>query len=83
MLSDLLEEDIAVLLQDCGCSDEKTACFLKCMEQEKSAEGTTLLIAHRTELLHQVHIREKQISCLDYLLYKMKGSEEEQKLWKK
>lgn len=76
MLSDLVDEDIVMLLQDCGCDDEKTACFLSCMRQENIAEGEALLKTHRAELLQHVHIREQQICCLDYLLYKMKEMEE-------
>ncbi len=36
----------------------------------------TLLERHREALLDEVHNEEKKISCLDYLIYRMRMAEE-------
>lgn len=72
MIKAALEEDIIQALKDCGCSKEKIACFIDHMERHEIAQGIVLLKEHRRTLLDHVHVEERKISCLDYLMYKMK-----------
>lgn len=72
MLKDILDEDVVQALEDAGCDKENIKCFLKYMNQDKIGKGLTLLEEHRKNLLDRVHIEEKQISRLDYLVYKIK-----------
>ncbi len=56
-------------LIDAGC-DEKT--IERCMDlvkEKKRADILPLLSRHRTALLDAVHKGQKQIDCLDFLVY--------------
>lgn len=68
MVSDALIQN----LRDSGC-DEKT---IKAVTDNFSAKnykgGVKLLEAHRRALLDELHREQKQIDCLDFLVYKMK-----------
>lgn len=59
-------------LKDAGCESETIENF---MDYEKEGEVTKeleLLSCHRKCLLENLHICQKQIDCLDYLIYQMK-----------
>ncbi len=58
-------------LKDAGC-DDKT--IEKCMTLVRSCsyEGLIpILLGHRKTLLRTVRIGQRQIDCLDYLIYKI------------
>lgn len=58
-------------LIDAGC-DQMTA--QKCMSMVKKgscAEMLPILSQHRESLLAMVHFGQKQIDCLDYLIYQI------------
>ena len=57
-------------LIDAGCNDKLIAEFEACLGDQKKCEK--LLAAHRQKLLDKIHKEERQISCLDYLVYTMK-----------
>lgn len=59
-------------LEDAGCSPQFVGDFLSCYDKKESGKAIKLLEEWRDELLHQVHVGEKRISCLDYLLYQIK-----------
>lgn len=56
-------------LIDAGCDESFIKEFDGCICDRKKCER--LLAAHRKELLEEVHAKEKNIDCLDYLVYKM------------
>ena len=59
-------------LIDAGCDDE----FIReyyCCGDKKACEK--LLAQHRKELLGEIHAKEKNIDCLDYLVYTMNKQE--------
>ncbi len=58
-------------LKDAGCAQEVIDCCLAFMEQGKTAELLKRLEEHRRGLLGKVHEEEKQIDCLDYLVYQI------------
>lgn len=58
-------------LKDAGCGQDTVARCMACMEQGKKEELLKHLEAHRNDLLHKVHAEEKQIACLDYLVYQI------------
>lgn len=72
MLEEALKEDVVQNLKDAGCDDEKIERFMSCANQGDVTRGLELLEEHREILLEQVHSEERQISCLDYLIYKIK-----------
>ncbi len=73
-------------LKDAGCTQNIIACCIACIEQGKKNELLKRLEEHRTGLLHKVHkaklvyenefcLEEKQIDCLDYLVYQIRRCE--------
>ena len=58
-------------LVDAGCSEKRIA---DCMGYAKKGEWKNLLpvlARHKKSLLEQVHTSEKQIDCLDFLIYRL------------
>lgn len=71
-MSENNEESIMRNLIDAGCQTETAAAIMENFRENKIAEGLKLLAAHRRLLLDNLHREQKQIDCLDYLVYKMK-----------
>lgn len=59
-------------LEDAGCGKEAVERFLELGESGRKQEQLRLLEQHRKGLLKKVHENEKQIDCLDYLVFQMK-----------
>lgn len=58
-------------LKDAGCSQEIVECCIHCLDMGKKAELLKRLESHRKGLLDKVHEGEKQIDCLDYLVFQI------------
>ncbi len=58
-------------LKDAGCDQDSIACCMACMEQGRKNELLKRLEEHRKGLLRKVHEEEKQIDCLDYLVFQI------------
>ena len=58
-------------LEDAGCDEETVERCLDCARQGRTQEQLRLLSAHRRLLLDAVHRCEKQIDCLDYLVFQI------------
>ncbi len=80
------KEAVIQNLKDAGCAQDIVACCISCMEQGKKKELLKRLEEHRKGLLHKVHkekplsekdfcLEEKQIDCLDYLVYQIRRCE--------
>lgn len=54
-------------LKDAGCELFLIDRFLKLEKREQ----LKLLAAHRKQLLDKLHINQKQIDCLDYLIFNL------------
>lgn len=65
------KEAVIQNLKDAGCSQETVECCLDCLDCGKKAELLKQLENHRKGLLRKVHEGEKQIGCLDYLVYQI------------
>lgn len=65
-------------LKDAGCTQEMLECILTHLNKDDMKEAFKLLEQHRNELLNALHEREKQIDCLDYLVYQIKRNNEQQ-----
>lgn len=72
MNSEYREDSIIQNLKDSGCSNEIIESFVADLRTKKYSEGMKLLAAHRRRLLEELHREQKQIDCLDYLVYKIK-----------
>ncbi len=79
------EEDIIQNLKDAGCDQKIIECFMECMAQDDFNGQLRLMKEQRKCLLDRVHkakhlsaylfcLEEKQISCLDYLVYQIDRS---------
>lgn len=55
-------------LKDAGCSENFVQNFFKLDEKEQF----DLLAKHRINLLDDLHKNQKQIDCLDYLIFNLK-----------
>ena len=58
-------------LKDAGCSQETIDCCLACLDTGQKQELLKRLEKHRKGLLEKVHKGEKQIDCLDYLVFQI------------
>lgn len=58
-------------LKDAGCSQDTVECCIDCLDCGKKEELLKRLENHRKGLLRKVHEGEKQIDCLDYLVYQI------------
>ena len=67
-----MDEKTRQNLIDAGC-DEKFIKEYDCCCDKKTCEK--LLAQHRRELLGEIHAKEKNIDCLDYLVYTMNKQE--------
>lgn len=56
-------------LIDAGCGSDTVQACMALAQGQKTAELVLILSQHRRALLDTVHQSEKQIDCLDYLLY--------------
>ena len=65
------EEAIVQNLKDAGCSKDVIECCISCLNNGRKEELLRRLENHRKGLLHKVHEGEKQIDCLDYLVYQI------------
>lgn len=59
-------------LKDAGCDQDAIEEFLIYFDKNQKEKQLALLERHRKLLLNIVHIEEKKICCLDYLVYQIK-----------
>lgn len=65
------EDAIIQNLKDAGCNHDIINAFIEDLKEGSIDDGMRLLAAHRRLLLEELHREQKQIDCLDYLIYKM------------
>lgn len=58
-------------LEDAGCEQADIAQFLRLEQEGRRPEQLRFLLAHRTALLNRLHVSQRQIDCLDYLIFQM------------
>lgn len=66
-----VEENLA----DAGFTQEEISSFMELNACDKLENELQTLASHRKKLLDSVHEREKQISCLDYLVWRLKDEQ--------
>lgn len=67
-----IAETIRQNLLDAGCDDQQTAQFLTCWRAGQRQAEQELLDAQRCCLLDTLHKIQRQIDCLDYLVYQLR-----------
>ena len=60
-------------LKDAGCDEAPIKSFFQLQSEGRRQEQYRLLSMHRASLLDKVHVSQKMIDCLDYLVYTMKN----------
>lgn len=58
-------------LKDADCNQELINKFFQLGESGKLSEQLRLLSVHRKNLLNKLHLNQKQIDYLDYLIYSL------------
>ena len=58
-------------LLDAGCGSDTVQRCMELVKKYENVELLRLLSRHRRELLDKIHQNEKQIDCLDYLIYQI------------
>lgn len=69
MKSNQNENAIIQNLKDAGCDDKTIRAFMEDIQEDKIEAGLKLLATHRRSLLDDLHREQKQIDCLDYLVF--------------
>jgi len=59
-------------LQDAGCTDQMIQQYFRLREAGRTKEQICLLFRHRAALLDRLHQDQKQIDCLDYLIFQIR-----------
>lgn len=71
------KEAVVQNLRDAGCSPDTIRCFMGYFERGDWKDQLSLLEVHRESILNRVHEEERQIDCLDYLVYQIKNREKQ------
>lgn len=58
-------------MKDAGCSEDTINRFLVCYQADDVRGELKVLSHHRQNLLEQIHKGQKEIDCLDYLVYQI------------
>lgn len=58
-------------LKDTGCDAQTIENFMSDLHKGKEESSLKRLAIHRKKLLDSIHKEQKQIDCLDYLVYQM------------
>ncbi len=70
-------ESVIQNLEDAGCETEMIRDFLRWFDKGQQAKQLELLEHQREYLLVRVHMDERRISCLDYLIYQIQGKKKD------
>ena len=65
------ENDLIQNLKDAGCDNNTISEFIDFSKSEKIENELNLLSKQRKNLLDNLHKIEKNINCLDYLVYQI------------
>lgn len=58
-------------LKDAGCSQETIDCCIACLDTGRKKELLERLEKQRKGILDKIHKGQKQIDCLDYLVFQI------------
>lgn len=63
-------------LLDAGCDPKSAVEYIALIKNGRNAEFLRKLTDHRRDLLERLHTDQKQIDCLDYLIFQIKNTGE-------
>ena len=67
-----VKSTVSQTLSDAGCGRTAACGIENLLNAGKKREAIILLTAHRKKLLEKLHIKQKNLACLDYLIYTLK-----------
>lgn len=67
------EEELRENLCAAGCEEPLIEQLLCCWQEGDRRKAEQLLSCHRRRLLDEIHIGQRRVDCLDYLVYCMKN----------
>lgn len=79
MIGILSQGTVEQNLRDAGCSEDAIGEFLVFQKKGQIQEQLKLLSRQRRLLLDQIHREERQIECLDYLVYQIRKESEKKR----
>ena len=59
-------------LLDAGCDKAMASSILQALQNGNTAAGLQHMSRHRRALLEELHLAQKRIDCLDYLIYQLR-----------
>lgn len=65
------QERMVLNMKDAGCSEDTIKRFLLCYQVGDITGELKVLSNHRRALLDEVHKGQREIDCLDYLVYQI------------
>ena len=67
-----MSEELRQNLLDAGCDGSQIEAFEQLAAEGREGDKVDLLETHRKVLLDRLHQNQRQIDCLDYLLYQLR-----------
>lgn len=58
-------------LKDAGCDETFIKTCMELIEEEKIIEIKKMLSNHKNEMMQDIRKRQKEMDCLDYLIYSL------------
>lgn len=58
-------------LQDAGLDSQEAECCMKYLNKDEKEKALQLLSRQRKKLLNELHVRQENIDCLDYLTHQL------------
>lgn len=75
MMNDNQEQERTIQnMKDAGCSEDTIKRFLFCYQAGDIKGELKVLSNHRQAILDEIHRGQKEIDCLDYLVYQIEKS---------
>ncbi len=71
MKNNMSENAVIKNLEDAGCDEKCIKQFMECYRHGDKKEGLKTLADHRDCILDKLHAAQKEIDCLDYLVYQI------------
>jgi len=71
MRNNMSENVIIKNLEDAGCDEKCIKQFMECYRYGDKKEVLKTLAEHRESILDKLHAVQKEIDCLDYLVYQI------------
>ena len=65
------EELLLQNLKDAGCDEKLIKICVDFIQEEKTEELKKILSSHKNKMMKDIRTKQKEVDCLDYLLYSL------------